>query len=560
MPGLISAKKYRITFADISVTIQKNGLVHFEETRTYDFDGRFKWVSFELPRKGFDELQNVQIWEGDTPYTFSESEEPGTFEISKKKGRYIIKWYIQAENQLRSFTIKYDLTGAIVSDEAWSELYWIYLSRNWDKRNEHVKIKLNFEETTDTRYWVYSTNMNDERHQQTMNGWNYEAWTSSKRHEVKIQTHFPTTYLLKPSAISGRINPDEKEEAHQLYLISQEEEAARAEVWEAWGWKLYIPVLAIPFVVFFRLFNRNKPNFSELQVEKADLPEHIHPAVITYLMNFRSISPNALRASIMKLVYDGFIEIHYEGREKKVFEDRPLIKLIFTDKSISELNSEFELDLYQFLKERTEKYGYLDEVFKKQPTKVSQWYIEWTKKVKKVALEQPWYVEASKSDMIWNIVAQVLLVIPGILMTIAVGPAGAFTIGVPLLFAAFSGSIYHRNEIGETLYQKMDLAKKAIKNLRKNKQDVTEHVNWPLFIWSLALGNSREEVKWLIQKWPLDTMPNLHLAAAESTHLMFVLDDLLTVTHGTYMGSVGSVGATGATGGAAGGGAGGGAG
>jgi uncharacterized membrane protein len=560
VPVLVSAKKYHITKAEIVATIQKNGLVHFEETRTYEFDGRFKWVSFELPRKGFDELQNVQIWEGETPFTFSESEEPGTFEISKKKGRYIIKWYIQAENETQTYTVKYDLSGALVSDNEWSEFYWIYLSRNWDKRNEQVKVQLQFEENIDTRYWVYSKNVLDEHYQKSINGWRYEAFTTSKRHEVKIQTHFPTKYLNKASAITEKINPIEEEENYQQYLMAQEEKAARSAIWEAWGWKFYIPVLALPFIVFFRLFNRNKPDFGELNAGKADLPSSIHPAVITYLMNYRSVSPNALKASLMKLVYDGFIEIHYEGREKKVFENRPLIKLSFTNKPPTELTNDFELELYSFLKERTDKYGFLDDVFKKQSTKVTQWYYEWTKKVKKVAQMQPWYVEESKADMYWNMVAQLLLVIPGIVMTVAVGPAGAFTIGVPLIFAAFSGTIYHRNETGEALYQQMDTAKKAFKNLRKNKKEVSEKVNWPLFIWALALGNSKEEVKWLIQKWPIDSMPNLHIAALDATHAIFILDDLLTVTHGAYMGSVGSAGATGAVGGAAGGGAGGGAG
>lgn len=74
----------------------------------------------------------------------------------------------------------------------------------------------------------------------------------------------------------------------------------------------------------------------------------------------------------MKLVYDGFIEIHYEGR-KKMFENRLLIKLVFTDKPAKELTSEFELELYNFLKEHSDKYVYLDLVFQKESTKVIQW-------------------------------------------------------------------------------------------------------------------------------------------------------------------------------------------
>lgn len=561
VPVLVSAKKYHITKAEIVATIHKNGVVHFEESRTYDFNGSFKWVSFEMPKRGFDRLQNVQVWEGDKLYAQNDTEVPETFEIREKSNRYIIKWFIKASDTQKTYTVTYDLIGAIVSDDNWSEFYWTYLSKNWDKQNEFVSIKLQFEENTDIRFWTFSNRTTSETIDQLMNGWTYSATTTSKRHEVKIQTQFPTDYLNLPSSITGVVDPIQQEKVYQDHLLDLERKAARSEVWAAWGWKFYVPMLVIPFFFFFRFYTRNKPEHGHIDAADSALPDSVHPAIVTYLMNFRTVSIGALKATLMKFVFDGVIRLEYEGREKKMLENRPLIKIHFTDVQELDLKHEFERDFYRFLKERSEKYEYLDDIFKKNGHKVQSWLMKWTKLVKKAAKQESWYVEESKTDMYWNIAVQLLFMILGIAFVVAVGPLGAFIIGVPGVLLALSGVIYHRNEDGELLYQKMDTAKKAIKNLRKNKQDVSGSSNWPLFIWALALGNTKADVKWLIKQWPADSIPNISFATAlNSVDMVFVLDDIIMLTHGNYMGTVGAGGTAGAAAGAAGGGAGGGAG
>lgn len=555
----VSAKTYEIKHAHVKALIKKNGIVSFEETRVYQFNGAYKWASFELDKRGFDKVRNIHVWEGSTPFELVDGEDPGTFEIKEKSKKYEITWYFRAEDEQRTFTITYDLEGALVSDEEWTELYWTFLGKNWDKRNQEIEIELAFEEEIQTYSWADGFGFENLKSRQ--NGWELSTNPISKRDVIRVKTHFPTAYLVNPSAIRGAINPLNGNEIHLKYLQEIARKQAQSIVFHEIGTILFIPLLIASGLVFFVFYRKSKPSFEGVNLQEKAKNLTLNPALVNPLLNSGFQTAGALKSNLMKLIFDGFIQLDVVGKEKKKFmPDRPLIELTILDRTETELEFEFERELFRFLKTRKEKYTYLDDVFKKDATKVSKWYTSWTKLLKDEFKKQEWYVRESKKDVYWNVSLQIILTILGGFVIAGVGPIGIFVVVLPLMLAAISGVIYHRNELGEAIYQRMIHSKKGLKKLKKEKISPPESANWSLFIWALAFDMSKDEIKWLVKDWPLNSIPNFVIDPKfEVDFLPFLLDDFLMITHGAYMGSA-SGGGVGASAGAAGGGGGGGAG
>ena len=311
----ISAKDYQITKAEIKAIIKKNGTVSFEETRTYIFDGSYKWASFDLSRKGYDNLSNVSIWEGDNLFSEDDSKEPGTFSIRKRSKEYEFKWYFNANNEEKKFTVRYDLEKALVSDEEWTEFYWTFLGGKWGKKNEQVIIKLEFEDSIPFYYWVdVGTQVNE---QKNLNGWTIETFPIYRRDKVRIKTHFPSSYLINANTASGDINPEEAERVYQTALEKREARLAMKAEYASYGKFALFIIIPISILIFYRLYNRNKPDYPE----QLEIPENaeVHPALLNYLMNYRASTGGALKSTLMKLIFDGYFKLDYRQRKEKVY-------------------------------------------------------------------------------------------------------------------------------------------------------------------------------------------------------------------------------------------------
>lgn len=557
----ISAKKYWIHKADITATVKKNGIISFEETRYYEFDGSYSWAKFVIDKKGFDQITNISVWDGDELLVPSDSKEPGTFRINEKKKQIEIRWYFNAKDEFKTFTVRYDIEKALVRDDEWTEFYWTFLGSRWDKKNDEVNIRLQFEEPIATYFWMDDPEfVTDE--QKLTDGWKVTVVPKFRRDRIRIQTHFQSAYL-EPNAITaeGRISP---EQTNQNYIAKRESllarEKQRMELAAYFYWANSIIVFLSVFS-FWAFYKKHKPEFEKTP----EIPQGVsyHPALLNYMVNFRNSTAGAFKATLMKLVFDGYFTLEYEGKQKKKFSsDRPLIKLKPTEKSPNELTYEFEKSLYQFLAERSARFDYLDEVFKKESSKVSKFYMKWvSESLKKVIKQQPWFVTESKTDMYWNIFVQIMFLLMASVCAYFISVIALFGIITSATMLLLSILIYHRNELGEAVYLKTKQAKKLISEFRKKQKPVPKNADWTLFLLALALDNSKEDVKYLLKSWSSEMMPNLIIDETLAlTSYLFIIDDLLDMTHGAYFGTAAGGGGSGASAGAAGGGGGGGAG
>jgi len=131
--SIAADKSYKILSTDIQTTINNDGTINFVETREFSFNGDFTFVYQVIPKRGFDKIYDIQVYENDIAYLNEDTKQNGTFLIDERKNSYRIYLYHNSSNENKKFTVKYTLDNPFTVGEKDSQFYWIYLSDRWDQ-------------------------------------------------------------------------------------------------------------------------------------------------------------------------------------------------------------------------------------------------------------------------------------------------------------------------------------------------------------------------------------------------------------------------------------------
>ena len=93
-------KSYKILSTDIQTVIKKDGTVDFIETREFSFKGEFSFVYQVIPKKGYDKIFDIQVFENDVAYLNTETKKVGTFLIDERKNSYRINLLMKLKSLL----------------------------------------------------------------------------------------------------------------------------------------------------------------------------------------------------------------------------------------------------------------------------------------------------------------------------------------------------------------------------------------------------------------------------------------------------------------------------
>ena len=140
------AREYSIDKVDIDATIDTDGSLTVVEMRTFDFDGHFNGVYWDIA-KGEYEGRDIEvdvlaagIMEGDsfTPFKKSDSEDNNTYSVTERSSYVELKIFSAHDDEEARFVIKYRLTNAVGRYADVAELYWKFVSDGWDVESQNV--------------------------------------------------------------------------------------------------------------------------------------------------------------------------------------------------------------------------------------------------------------------------------------------------------------------------------------------------------------------------------------------------------------------------------------
>ena len=539
-------KSYRIVSTDIQSFINQDGSIDFIENREFDFTGSFSYVYQDIPKKGFDQIYDIQVSANNVPYINSDTKEAGTFIVKEKNTYYRIFLYHKSQDEKKLFTVKYSLKKPFTVGPNDSQFYWIYLSDKWDKRPGSLAITQTFLSSISEKDITYQLERPSSSKDYTLNidgsTISFKSDDFSSSTEMKLRTIFPSSYF---------VNMDINDENFSLAKL--EEKKRNKELVQ-----YFIGFLVVfSMVSFISYYRRNLKKF-KLDIDEnqqfTSFPSDHHPVVINGLI-YRELTLGPTGSGILSTLFElgSLKKISIEVIEKGKWFKSKRLKVTVHNTDMDEVQSSFA----KLLLTRLRKFG-KNTTFKDVFSEFQMRSYKW-KKLKTEELSRNGWVDTSGTDEKYRL-AIIQFLIMGVIIAFSIIFKTFIGFLSILPFTFFLTTILgsRLTKDGQSLYNQWGL---FIHQLSENKIDVKHFDPELLLQYCVALGVQPESLKKVVEKVENQNdssyMWMYHGSSSDIGSVASIVSDIAT-TGTTVSAAYGGDG--GAGGGGAGGGGGGGAG
>ena len=561
-----TANDYTIPEIKIDVEILNDGTVRFTEHLTYVFDGTFSWADHRFPKEGFAEATNIAVSENGEAYINSNSENAGTFSVSESNRNLIIKWHYNATDTTRTFTISYDLLGALSVGEDWVQFNWNYLASGRNKSTEDLAIQITLPVETSPETIHAWTRLPAENHTLKVHerGITLTGSDISGRQLVSIRSLFPRSLfdesllpINEPLLTLERIVEEEEELAAEM-----ERKAERDAFYASITQPVTILLVAISiavFIFFYQKFGKRHSTKTISDQETILLPDRTKPAIIGRLLSYSTTTGNHLTATIFDLARRGWFSIHEKKEEKRsVFSsESSQFKISITDREPEDAGKlpAWEQQTIEYVKEQiSEGTDTFDKLFTTKS--FTKWYAKWMKEIKKEYDALNWIDSRSMTGLAIHLIIQLLLFIASLALLIFGSEFALIAVVSTGIMCGASAAILRRTEEGETMFRRWNAYLKGLQNA--DKRTINMEMLGHHFIYATAFGVSQKKITVMLEKGTDDTsllFPWIVLMAGSNATPATVASSISTLSASGTSSFSGSVGGSGASVGSAGGGA-----
>ena len=543
-------KSYKILSTDIKSIINSDGTVDFIETREFKFKGDYSFVYQDVPKRGYDQIFDIQVFEGDLAYVNTSSKKEGTFFIDERRGFYRIYLYHRSSNETKEFTIKFSLKNPFKVGPDDSQFYWIYLSDKWDKRPGDLTISQTFSNTILENDIIYDLEKpsNSKKYELNIEDSSLALYSSSfsSNTQMKLKTLFPSSYFISPVINDSNFS---------LKAIEKEKRSKNLA-------EYFIGFLVLfSMVSFISYYRRNLKKFN-LDIDEnqqfKSFPSDHHPVVINGLI-YRELTLGPTGSGILSTLFElgSLKKISIEVIEKgKWFFKSKRLKVTIHNTDMDEVQSSFARLLLTRLRKFGKKTTFKD-VFSEFQMRSHKW-----EKLKTEELSRNGWVDTSGADEKYRL-AIIQFLIMGVIIAFSIIFKTFIGFLSILPFTFFLTTILgsRLTKDGQSLYNQWGL---FIHQLSENKIDVKHFDPELLLQYCVALGVQPDSLKKVVEKVEHQDdgsyMWMYHGSNSDVGSVASIVSDIATTGTTVSAAYGGDGGGGGAGGGGAGGGGGGGAG
>ena len=298
--------------------------IDFSQSAIYNASG-FKNTSIYAKKFSDEELSFDTFNDSFTKLTkayYAEDAMNGEFIESGIENGKSYKMYYEADNEVVGFLLEYTLEDVVVLHDDVAELYWTFLGSDFEDPIYDLQIKVHLpkEDPSDNfRAWAHGDltgNIEFLDRQTLLATVNKVAANTA----IDVRTTFDAS-LMNESLVSKKTNEValdqiiEVEEARAKDANLLREKNARNLFTANILCIVYIIIILIWWIyVYFRYDREYKSSFNVKY--NREFIENYNVEVVDYLMN-QTITPNAMSASILNLIYKKNIQVNELPTEKK---------------------------------------------------------------------------------------------------------------------------------------------------------------------------------------------------------------------------------------------------
>lgn len=330
--GIPAFADYSIDQVDIDATVGTDGSLGVSETRTFDFDGSYHGVYWNIPEGTYEgrritpsDISAREVVDGSLrTFTQSDSGADGTYQLTDEGSYVQVKIYSAHEDESAQFWIGYTDAGLASRWADTSELYWKFVSDGWDVESQDVTCTIHLpvpegqavSAGDNVRAWGHgpldaSVSFSGDDVVYTVPGVGTDEYA-----EARIT--FPAEWLsdVTPSSES-RLDTILAEEQQWADEANARRERARAVAIAVMSVCLIAGVGSLVAAVLANRTYRRTHRASFDGEYFRDVPSADHPAVLAALLNDGKATPEGFTASLMRLTDEGLVKLEQVTTSKK---------------------------------------------------------------------------------------------------------------------------------------------------------------------------------------------------------------------------------------------------
>lgn len=504
----LAQQEYQIPEIKVEAEILRNGTVELSESRNYHFQGSFSWADYRLPRAGFDEIRNIRISELGQDYHLSDSSEPGTYSITETGDEIVITWHYEATDTERTFTLSYDLIGAIPHGQEWSEFFWTWIGSGRDKGTPTFEVSIRFPEELSTDSLYYWSRAPSGLIEFTHDGslLTFRGQNISRNQSVPVRILMPVS-LFDPGEITVREPSIQLEriiaEENQIIERTERKAERRAAVAElAPGITIILTLVSIAIFIFlYRRYGKRYKTKTYSTVSTTMVPDRAEPALIGRLLSFYQTHSIHLMATLFDLARRGWFTLEEEKTEKKWYQAKPETEFVIThsQQPPDETLQKWEEMVVGYVNSRLHLgKSKLSEVFGSSDSTTMKWYSKWSKEVASAFKDRKWKDEESLKGVYLNLILQAFIIGLSIVLMLSGGMIGLAAFIVSVVMLASSAALIRRTREGEEVYMRWKAYRDGLKRADERilfKGRLDRH-----FVYAIAFGLREKELIRLIDR------------------------------------------------------------
>lgn len=414
------------------------------------------------------------------------------------------KMYFKSNGDTVAFRLKYIVKDAIVLHEDVAELYWTFIGSEYEDMIKDLQIKVNLPNKDDSgnfRIWAHGEIAGEVRPFENK----YLLATVNKLNaynSVDIRTTFDASLMNK-----NRVNKKtEKEALNEILKVetkkaekaNQERERMRKIYYTFFGISLvYLLALLIAWIYVYLKYDKEYKSTFHLEYNREFIDDY-NVEVVDYLIN-KKITPNAMSASIMNLIFKKVIKVEEIKTDKKTKEYR----FTLLDK---EKCNETEKYLINFLFQKVghdntfttkELHGYAKGT--KTCEKFSVCYTSWKNKVVRDGKDQKFFENKAKAiriSVLFLLGAFFLQIIISALSVVSMVSAILFVLCI--FFLLYTCFLFKRTKKGNEDYVRWMAFKKFLNDFgsfpTKELPEITLWERYMVYATVFGLANKVSKV------------------------------------------------------------------
>lgn len=487
---------YTIKNYYINANLQENGNLEVTELIVLkgDFNGYIREIVYQNSKLGNSGYENNRIYNAtdieivdvsakkvsnvsfatinDTDFTSltkGKASNHGYLENNILNGKSY-KMYFKSHDDKVAFKLKYIVKDAIVLHKDVGELYWTFIGDKFedDIRDLQIKVNLPKKDTSDNfRVWAHGEMSGEvyryDREYVLATVKNLEAYTP-----IDIRLTFATN-LLNSNLVSKKTTENALEGILEVeQRKADEEDQERIKMKRLYNRFKTASILHLIFLILSWIYvyiKFDKEYQSEFKNEyNRDFIDDYNVEVVDYLMN-KNITPNAMSASIMNLIYKKAIEVEEIPSEKKKKEYTFILK---SEENINDT----EKYLINFLFQKVGSEGKFTTIDLKKYAKgtktcekFSTSYTTWKNKVTKDGKAQNFFEKHAKPQVIsvlFLVISFILAILIGIYSVVL--PIIFLNVFVSIIFLIYTCCFFKRTKKGNEDYAKWKAFKKFLQD------------------------------------------------------------------------------------------------